>query len=394
MATAKQLDDIRECPICTEVYNDPRVLPCGHTYCLKCIEAWSKDKRSRDNMVCPLCRKVFTKTVGELGKYMFVANLEQTKELSNVENKASLLCEACTYSGGKESESEVQNAASVYCVECQLKLCRNCERGHKAIKVTRSHQLVRIAEKIDVATLPVPPNTDDQDPDENRKPCFGCSSSICMMCRSEACRCSHVNEVDSVATGFERCRTMSQRLDKERADFSEQVTKTNAEIGAKAEQLRAMVDLHEQQLKTQLESMNRKRMKEIGSLREEVEIQLLSMESNKKYVDEVREKGTACDVASDLHDRADELWISCSGIERALAELGQAEVTFTSSDFVTNDVNKTMGQLRLIVTGGKIIINFIFVLHRLLMQSGVLTRISSRQRSGANPPSCPPCLCE
>jgi len=30
MATAKQLDDIMECPICTEVYTDPRVLPCIH----------------------------------------------------------------------------------------------------------------------------------------------------------------------------------------------------------------------------------------------------------------------------------------------------------------------------------------------------------------------------
>ena len=34
MATAKQLDDIRECTICTEVYTDPRVLPCIHTHVL------------------------------------------------------------------------------------------------------------------------------------------------------------------------------------------------------------------------------------------------------------------------------------------------------------------------------------------------------------------------
>jgi len=367
MATAKQLDDTTECPICTEVYTDPRILPCGHTYCLKCIEAWSNDKRTGDKMVCPLCRKVFTKTVGELGKYFFVASPEQPKDLPNVENKTTLLCEACTYVGEELRESEVQNVASVYCAECQLKLCRHCERGHKAIKVTRSHQLVRIAEKVDVLTLPLSPNTTDQLSDENRKPCFGCSSSICKMCRSESCKCSRANEVDSVATGFQKCRTMSERLDKERKDFSRQVTKTGSEIGAKAQQLRVMVDLHEQQLKTQLESINRKRMKEIECLREEVEILMLSMESNKKYADEVREKGTACDVASDLHDRANELLIDCSATERALAELGQADVTFTSSDFVTNDVTKTMGQLRLIVTGGNLIINFIFVLHRLLI---------------------------
>jgi len=60
MSIAKQLDDIMECPICTEVYTDPRVLPCVHTYCLKCIKAWSRDKQLGDQLACPLCRKQFT----------------------------------------------------------------------------------------------------------------------------------------------------------------------------------------------------------------------------------------------------------------------------------------------------------------------------------------------
>jgi len=55
-----QFDDIEECSICTEVYTDPRVLPCGHTYCLKCIEALSKDKQPGDKLACPLCREEFT----------------------------------------------------------------------------------------------------------------------------------------------------------------------------------------------------------------------------------------------------------------------------------------------------------------------------------------------
>jgi len=97
----------------------------------------------------------------------------------------------------------------------------------------------------------------------------------------------------------------------------------------------------------ELSSMKQKRMKEIESLREEIERQLLSMESYKKYVDEVREKGTACDIAraaSGLHDRADEL-LKFDDIERTLADLGHADVTFTSSNYVTDDVNQTVGHL-------------------------------------------------
>jgi len=56
--------------------------------------------------------------------------------------------------------------------------------------------------------------------------------------------------------------------------------------------------------------MKQKRTEETDSVHEEIEKQLLSMESYNQYVDEVRQKGTTCDIvtaASDLHDRADEL---------------------------------------------------------------------------------------
>ena len=137
MATAKQLDDITECPICTEVYTDPRVLPCGHTICLKCIREWSRDKQPGDKLACPLCRKEFTLSsngVDDLPKNFFVTNFLQMKELSSGDSKTGP-CEACR--GDEESEVGLQNVASVYCIECQMKLCKICERGHKTIKLDR-----------------------------------------------------------------------------------------------------------------------------------------------------------------------------------------------------------------------------------------------------------------
>jgi len=155
-------------------------------------------------------------------------------------------------------------------------------------------------------------------------------------------------------------REMLESLEKERNDFNEQVAKTGIEISEKAEQLKQMIDVHKDKLMNELSSMKQKRMKEIESLREEIERQLLSMESYKKYVDEVRQKGTACDVAraaSGLHDRADEL-LMFGAIERTLADLGHADVTFTSSNYVIDDVNKTLGQLSLHLVKGGELINF------------------------------------
>jgi len=376
MATAKQsiMANVTECSICTEVYTDPRVLPCVHTYCLKCIEAWSKDKQPGDKLACPLCRKEFTLSsngVGDLPKNFLVANLLQVKELSIVESKTSP-CEAC--SGDEESESEVRNVASVYCVECQMKICHTCERAHKAFKSTRSHKLAEIGDKI-INTLyqSMPLSYCDQHKDENLKIyCFECKMVVCMMCYIElhnAHKCSDINKAeddfrkqmmsdfDSIAAGIEKCREMLESLKMEKNDFTEQVTKTGIEISEKAEQLKQMIDVHEEKLMNELSLMKQKRMKEIESLRDELERQLLSMETYKKYVDEVRQKGTACDVAraaSGLHDRADEL-LMFGAMDHTLADLGHADVTFTSCNYVIDDVSKTLGQLCLnTVKGGEI----------------------------------------
>jgi len=362
MATAKQLDDITECPICTEVYTDPRVLPCVHTYCLKCIEAWSKDKQPGDEVACPLCRKDFTLSsngVGDLPKNFFVKKFLQMKELSSVESKTSP-CETC--SGDEVSEKK---AATVYCVECQQKLCQTCEQDHKKFKGTSLHSIVNIGDKFEKETFfeASLANCDNHIGKQLEIYCLECELAICMMCYIKAHnshKCSDVkevadefrnqmaNDVEKTTVGVEKCREMLKGLEKEKNDFSEQVAKVGIEISEKAEQLKQMIDVHKDKLTNELSSMKQKRMKEIESLREEIERQLLSMESYKKYVDEVRQKGTACDIAraaSSLHDRAGEL-LMFGVIEHMLADLGHADVTFTSSNYVIDDVKKTLGNLK------------------------------------------------
>jgi len=358
MATVKQLDDITECPICTEVYTDPRVLPCVHTYCLKCIKAWS-DKQPGDELACPLCKKVCTlpsNGVEDLPKNFFVTNFLQMKKLSSAKSKTSG-CEAC--SGAEGTKVKV---ATVYCVVCQQKLCRACKEEHKKFKVTRQHKIVEFGR--DALSLKLPLSRCEKHTDKYLEIyCFDCKLGICMMCYINAHnkhKCSDVNEiaaefqermtidVDKITAGVDKCREMTTRIEKEKSDFIEKVTKAGLEVTEKAEQLKQMIDVHKEKLMSELSSMKRKRMKEIESLHEKIKRQLLSMESYKKDVDEVRQKGTACDIAkaaSDLQDRADEL-LKFDVTERTLDDLGHADVTFSSSNFVTDNANKTLGKLR------------------------------------------------
>ena len=308
--------------------------------------------------------------VSDLPKNFFVSKFLLMKELSSEESKTSP-CEAC--SGDEESESEVQNVASVYCVECQMKLCQICERGHKAIKLTRLHKLVQIGDKISVESLyqSMPPSYCDQHEDESLKIyCFDCKMAICMMCYIElhnTHKCSNINKVenafrkqiescvDSISNGVEKCGEMLESLQNEKNDFAEQIARKGKQVCAMSEQLRKIIEDNRERLMNELSSMKQKRMEEIESLREEIERQLRSMKSYKKYLEEVRQKGTACDIArtsNGLHDRADEL-LKFDVIERTLADLGHHDVTFTSSPYyVKDDVSKILEQVCLYAVKG------------------------------------------
>lgn len=73
MAAAKQLENKAVCSICLEVYVDPRILRCGHTFCCACLEKLSTP-------VCPLCGKQFK--VDDLTKNFALADVIFTEESS------------------------------------------------------------------------------------------------------------------------------------------------------------------------------------------------------------------------------------------------------------------------------------------------------------------------
>ncbi len=40
MATASKIDDLLQCPVCLEIFYDPKVLDCQHTFCANCLKVY------------------------------------------------------------------------------------------------------------------------------------------------------------------------------------------------------------------------------------------------------------------------------------------------------------------------------------------------------------------
>ena len=53
----KAVGNLTECPICMERLENPKLLPCYHTFCCSCIERLYSEHHGR--FPCPLCRSLF-----------------------------------------------------------------------------------------------------------------------------------------------------------------------------------------------------------------------------------------------------------------------------------------------------------------------------------------------
>jgi len=326
-SAAKQLDDLSECPICTEVYTDPRVLPCVHTFCLKCIDKWGKDKAVDGKLACPMCRKEIMIPEGgfaDLPKNFFVEKLMDVRKLAGAFTPNETLCDVY-----KEDQPEgVQSTATVYCVDCRHHMCKQCHRYHQKFKSNSQHRVVELSsnERVDELLLKFPESACDKHPDKNREIyCLECKFATCMMCyitSHNSHKCSDVKvvacettngmkaDVDGVQRKVVEVDGEIQQLRKELESFVVQAGKVKMEVSRRAEEMKKWIDDYKMSLLDELKGARNKKKKQLENLCHELEGKLTMMESFLMYSEELLSNGTACDVvtaAESLHERAKEL---------------------------------------------------------------------------------------
>ncbi|XP_068563032.1 finTRIM family, member 86 [Cebidichthys violaceus] len=59
MASAWSEEETFVCSVCLDTLKDPATLPCGHSYCLVCIQSHWDKRDSNGQCSCPQCRQVF-----------------------------------------------------------------------------------------------------------------------------------------------------------------------------------------------------------------------------------------------------------------------------------------------------------------------------------------------
>ena len=364
MATAASITtDWTTCPICLEVFDNPKSLPCIHGFCLKCLEQHFRDKMPGDEVPCPLCRKEFQippDGLCGLQHHFFIQHLVDARNVSS-KSTDELPCQACSE---VNEENEGSPAATMYCVDCGEYLCDRCSRLHRRMSMKGgAHQVRPLGAELEQELLKVRGSYCDKHKDKQVELyCYDCNENICVLCFAVKHTQHHTVEIPKVAVKLRSkidsddnlvlsgMNAVSQRSDKaneEHVKFLSQVETAEKIVVEAGEAIKRLVDRQVNECLLELQSVKTESTKQAEIVQEQLQLALVAMKSFHTYSRELLDKGRPSDVtraAVELHKRATELMNN----DVTSVQYRPPHVTFTPADVTQVTSSQLIGKLNVI----------------------------------------------
>ena len=177
------LRDLREeltCPICHDIFEEPKILPCCHYYCKECIKGLVNYTGLNQPFECPECRLPTTvpqNNPNQLTTAFFVNRLKELHgKMEKAHGKVEAPCEQCH-----------RDVSVSFCRQCAEFICADCVKSHQKLKVFTGHRVVTLEElktgrvKQILVSKPPPPKCTIHD-EPMKAYCYDCNCLICRDC--------------------------------------------------------------------------------------------------------------------------------------------------------------------------------------------------------------------
>ncbi|KAJ8371165.1 hypothetical protein SKAU_G00111930 [Synaphobranchus kaupii] len=138
------LEEELSCPVCTEIFRDPVVLSCSHSFCKACLQQYWGQKGSQE---CPICRRKSSKDI-------LLPNLSLRNTCEAFLKERSQRAKA----GSEVLCSLHSEKLKLFCLEDQIPVCVVCQtsrkhENHKLLPVQEA--AVEYKEKLRTALAPL-----------------------------------------------------------------------------------------------------------------------------------------------------------------------------------------------------------------------------------------------
>uniref|UniRef100_A0AAR2KQX0 RING-type domain-containing protein n=1 Tax=Pygocentrus nattereri TaxID=42514 RepID=A0AAR2KQX0_PYGNA len=135
------------CPVCLDVLNNPVTTPCGHSFCLVCINGCWDQEDLKGEYSCPQCRRSFTPRP-VLSKNVMLA--EMMENLKKTELRAA--SPACSPAGPGDVTCDAcigrKLRAVKSCLVCLASFCETHLQPHYQSPAFQKHKLVKASRRL------------------------------------------------------------------------------------------------------------------------------------------------------------------------------------------------------------------------------------------------------
>ena len=320
------------CTICQDLLNEPKILPCLHSFCTGCLKEWSgrlaKLDPSKRQLECPLCRaKVLLSTsraVEELPSHFSAIRLVEIVRLQEQagSKKVTPICQYCD-----DEETAVSS-----CSECAIFLCEFCEKSHKKAKATKEHKIVSIDEMRKGNDVPsVLPEKVEMCPTHPTKPLeLYCKCEEVLICRDCIIKKHRDHDYDVISDVVEGEKKILRealpgiqqlvdevekaviRVQGRRKDMTSRREENLKKLNDAFCALHAALDKRKQELSEEINSDSKERDKGLQAQEDELCFLLSQLKSCQSFIDDKVRRGVNQDVLAmkrSMLERRDKLGV-------------------------------------------------------------------------------------
>ena len=357
----KKLEEQLTCPICLEQFNNPKILPCFHSFCLHCLEGVAPELVEGNLCLpCPTCRSPCPnpdKGLASLPPSFVINNLSEVYGLmKKVSGDQQASCDNCD-----------KTNANRYCKQCSKFFCPECLDLHNQWKPNTCHQTLSLEEVANTAyQLPqAKPETTDNCTDHNKPLEIFCETCEELICHNCTVKKHKDHDYDVVIDTYKKYRGIiekssirplneeNNRLTQDKTslinrknEITDQGETTKEDIHHMIDQLRKILDETERKLTGEVDVAVQQKVSVLDHQIKEVETALGHVRECRDHVEQSLKIGTSKQILStksQMMSRTESVISSVKDMRFQLLE--QADIELVKSNKI-NETCKKIGKVK------------------------------------------------
>ena len=286
------LHDEVSCSVCMCLFNNPKQLPCLHSFCLHCLNDIQRSSGVHGKITCPECRRQFQ--IPGNGNPSELPTNFRINSLLDV-----LAIKECNTTNVKCGNCDKRSAQTLYCFQCCSFWCEECILGHNIIRTNKDHKTLALKDFQDqdieaVLHRPAFCRKKHHEKQELTFFCKDCKVAICNTCAvtlhdghgkmllqeaTDARKTQISSVIKSLKDKALEKRKEIDELKKKSMDIQDQVAEVKSHVQRNEDQMIAIIEGKKQNVFDAVDNEAKKSLETFSHKESEVENQVEAIES-------------------------------------------------------------------------------------------------------------------